>query len=155
MILANACTIFVSSAGLRRRQVALPNRFDKGAHSRNRVVERFHLRQVKSHGAVFAGRQDTIQTEAQSAAISPVKATSIAFCVSAEACPSSRGFQRKGGGIAGALRLAGRIAGLPLWEAATPFFACFFRCHQTTPVHYREQVNYAAMRDTRQRMVSI
>ena len=44
---------------------------------------------------------------------------------------------------------------MPLWEAASPFFACFFRCHQTRPVHYREQVNYAAMPDARQRMVSI
>jgi len=36
-----------------------------------------------------------------------------------------------------------------------PVFRLFFRCHQTRPVRYREQVNYAAMRDTRQRMVSI
>ena len=30
---------FCQLAGLRRRQVAVPNRFDKGTHSRNRVVE--------------------------------------------------------------------------------------------------------------------
>jgi hypothetical protein len=56
---------FCQLAGLRRRQVTPPDRFDKGAHSRHRVVERFHLRQVKSHRAVFAGWQDTIQAETQ------------------------------------------------------------------------------------------
>jgi hypothetical protein len=41
--------------------------------------------------------------------------------------------QRKGGGIAGALRLAGRIAGLPFGTRPARFFACFFRGDQTRP----------------------
>jgi hypothetical protein len=130
MILANACTIFVSSPA--SAVVALPNSFDNGTHSRNRVVERFDLRQDKRHGAVFARRQDTIQAETQSRDIAG-QGNIDRLLSEGSRLAVKESLKGDRGGIAGAIRPAARVAGLPFLKWPPSLFSrCTFSRHQTS-----------------------
>jgi hypothetical protein len=95
---------------------------------------------------MIAGWQDTIQAETQSRDIAG-QGNIDRLLSEGGRLAVEESLKSDRGGVARAFWPPARIAGLPLGEAVSLFFACFFRCHQTSIPQANEQTGTLLRKD--------